>query len=353
MANTVTSLVDYEVNQETGEIQQSSSIAEAQSEIQNAIFIARKFPRNEDQAYSSLITSCKRKSFANIASYTYPRGDKEIKGASVYLAREAARLWENIRYGINIISDDKTKRTIEAWAWDVQTNTKITHQDTFEKLIYRKKGGWKTPDERDLRELTNRRGAIAVRNCILQLIPRDMIEDAQAEAFETIKKDISSDPKEAKKKVIKAFAAYNISAEMLAEYLEHSLDTISVDEIADLRTMLQSIKDGNTTWKDYVKKPEENGVAEDTKSKFSTKKPEEVKPEENAVSDFEILLKKISIYKTQIDNAGKHKFTDQEMASIAKDYYREKGYEFSRLPKSDEDWKDLIDWVEKTFEPAA
>ena len=45
---------------------------------------------------------------------------------------------------------------------------------------------WTVPDERDLRELTNRRGAICVRNAILALVPPDLVEDAMATADQTL-----------------------------------------------------------------------------------------------------------------------------------------------------------------------
>ncbi len=66
---------------------------------------------------------------------------------------------------------------VDVW---VDTTIKVTHvhdmeiDDTFRKKIQRKRDGqtvWVTPDERDLRELTNKRGAILERNCLLKLQP--------------------------------------------------------------------------------------------------------------------------------------------------------------------------------------
>jgi PAS domain-containing protein len=62
-----------------------------------------------------------------------------------------------------------------------------------DKLIQRKIKGsktgeteWIAPDERDLLELTNRQNAKAVRNCILQVLPKDYILDAMDTAKETL-----------------------------------------------------------------------------------------------------------------------------------------------------------------------
>lgn len=148
------------VTTEELEIAPSKTAAIAEAEIKSAIIIALKFPRDDAKCFVSLMKSCQRSSFADDASYSFPRGGHQIKGPSVHLAREAARVWGNIRHGLSVIADDEDERTIEAWAWDLQTNVKVVAEDTFQKLIYRKAGGgqWIKPDERDLRELTNRRG---------------------------------------------------------------------------------------------------------------------------------------------------------------------------------------------------
>lgn len=244
------------VTSSTSELAPTRAAADAQFEIQSAIVLARRFPRNEDSAFAQLMKSCDRSSFAETAEYSFPRGGKPVTGASVNLAREAARVWGNIRYGLNILRDDEDSRQIEGWAWDLETNTKVTAQDDFRKLIQRKqKGGkteWVRPDERDLRELTNRRGAILVRNCILQLLPSDLIEDARGKASETLKAGAKRDPEAARKKVILAFAELNVTPEMLEGLLHHPLAQCSPEEIANLRKIYQSIRDGNSTWEEYA-----------------------------------------------------------------------------------------------------
>lgn len=238
----------------TGELATTGAAAEKQYEVQSAIIVARRFPREEDSSYQKLIKAASRGSFAEDAAYSFPRGGATIEGPSVNLAREAARVWGNIRYGLEIIRDDEESRQIRGWAWDLETNTKITAEDDFKKLIYRKSGGWIKPDERDLRELTNRRGAILLRGCILQLIPKDFIEDAMAQCKATLKAGAATDPDSARKKVMVALAEINITPEMIEDYLGHKLSEASPAEIVELRGMCQSIKDGNSTWSEYIKK---------------------------------------------------------------------------------------------------
>lgn len=238
--------------EESFELLPTQNAAAVEAEIRAAITVALRFPRNEDRAFEKLMRSCQRPAFAEDASYSFPRGGQDVTGPSVYLAREAARVWGNIRHGVYVVTDDEEVRTIEAFSWDLETNTKIVAQDTFRKLIYRKKGGWIKPDERDLRELTNRRGAILKRNCILETLPKDLIEDALAMSEATLKKGAEQNPEAARKKLILAFSGINVTPEMLEQKIGHHLAQCSPAELAELRRIYKSIADGNSTWSDYV-----------------------------------------------------------------------------------------------------
>lgn len=251
------------------ELAPTSGAAEKQFEIQSAIVIARRFPRSEDAAYAKLMASCQRQAFAEAASYSFPRGGSEVSGPSVDLAREAARIWGNIRYGLEIVRDDDDSRQIRGWAWDLETNVKTTAEDEFRKLVQRKaKGGgtqWIKPDERDLRELTNRRGAILVRNCLLQLLPKDLVEEALLRAKARMEEGAKADPDAARRRLIEAFGSLGVSAEQLEQYLGHPLAQSAPKEIAALRQIYASIRDGNSTWSEYSTPksatPDDNGAA--------------------------------------------------------------------------------------------
>jgi hypothetical protein len=257
----------------TGELKPAGEASRAKHEVEAAFVIAKRFPRNEDEAYQKIIKSCNRSTFAAQAVYQFPRGGVTVKGPSVNMAREAARVWGNIEFGFEITHEDEQSRLIEGYAIDRETNTRVKQSDEFKKLVQRKRGGkteWVTPDERDLRELTNRRAAILYRNCVLQLIPRDYIDEAMEICEQVIKSRVSKDPDGERKRVIKAFSEIGVSPEMLESYLKHSLSQSSPAEIADLRTIFQSIKDGHSKWSEYIKdtKPQKNSV-DDLNRKFA------------------------------------------------------------------------------------
>lgn len=267
-----------------GELQSSAASAKEMHEIQSAIIIAKRFPRNEDQAFEKLMKACRRPTFAEDAAYSFPRGSKLneatgqweknfVTGASVNLAREAARVWQNIRYGLDIIREDEQARLIRGWAWDVETNVKNHGDDEFRKLIQRKQGGqtrWVVPDERDLRELSNRRGAILVRNAILQILPKDLIEEALKLASVTLNDAAAKDPDGARKALILSFSELNVTPEMLEAKLGHKLIECSPTEIAELRKIYRSIRDGNSTWAEYMAMEPTNGAEKAPSAKPTT-----------------------------------------------------------------------------------
>jgi hypothetical protein len=264
------------------EIGASAGAMTAQAEVQGALVVAQKFPRDEDEAFGKIMRSCRRSGFADQVEYKFPRGQTQVTGPSIYLMREMAKAWGNITHGFRVVQDDDEMRTIRGYAWDLQSNTRVELEDSFKKLIQRKvKGGdtkWVVPDERDLRELTNRRGAMLVRECIRGLIPQDYIDAAVEEAHKTIQAGIEADPDEARKNIIAGFNQLNVKAAALKKYLGCALEEASPAQLADLRAIYESIRDGHSTWAEYVEK---NGDKKKAPAKTGTLDPSKLTPSED------------------------------------------------------------------------
>ena len=244
-------------------VRDETGVERARKEIEGQIIVAKQFPRAEAEVFSRIQVSCERPAFAEVAYYRFPRGGAQVQGASVNLARELARLWGNVRYGVDIVKDSPDDRIIRAWAWDMETNTYSSEEDSFAKLIFRKGKGWLKPDERDLRELTNRRGAICVRNCILRLMPRDIVDAALEKCFGTIAGSVGTGAKrrETINKLLASFAEFGVvSKDILERYEIEKLDELSVEQIADLRGIYKSMRDG------ISQKGEHFGAAEKSKA---------------------------------------------------------------------------------------
>ena len=63
---------------------------QALAEVQAAMVVAKRFPRDETAAYSAIMTACKRPSLAEQAMYSYPRGGQKVTGPSIRLAETMA-----------------------------------------------------------------------------------------------------------------------------------------------------------------------------------------------------------------------------------------------------------------------
>lgn len=232
--------------------------ARAEMEVQSQVLLARRFPRNESEVFKKLLATCKRKAFAEKAVYVYPRGATKVIGPSINLAKEMSRLWGNIQAGVKIIADSDDSRTIRGIAWDLESNAMSYEEDTFKKLIYRKgkdgaPGSWKVPDERDLRELTNKRGAIVKRNSILALLPRDLAEEAVSVCLSTMAGKSATKPANIQL-MIESFMGIAVSRDMLITYLKCEPEAATPEQIAELRGIYQSIMDGNSRKEEYFVK---------------------------------------------------------------------------------------------------
>jgi hypothetical protein len=230
-----------------------AAVTREQTEIQSAIVAAKRFPRNEQSAFVRAVNSFTRLTMAEGATYNFPRGGKTVEGPSVDCARELARVWGNIRYGLRVVSQSSERMHIKAYALDLETNTYVEAEDEFSKLIQRRdkysgETKWIQPDERDLRELMNRRGAIAIRNCILQVLPSDLVDDVLKTAKHTLQRDATSALEKNRDDIVKQlvvmFDRQGVSVPMLESYLGHKLDVVTADEVAGLKQILQSIRDG-------------------------------------------------------------------------------------------------------------
>ncbi len=259
---------------EAAEVGAMAAMAREKAQIETQTIIARKFPRDEMKAFDNIMKACKRPAFvtkkvrnketgqmedAFHALYRYPRAGENIDGPGVVLAREMARCWGNIYYGVRMISMDDDWIHIQGFAIDLQTNVPVVSEDKFKRLIFRKNGGWIRPDERDLRELINRRGAFCVRNALLQLMPPDFIEEAVQECKRTavsVAKGMKPEDRDKTlRMIVHGFSGLGVTKEMIETYLGHTLESISAEELTDLRTIYSTVAEEPGSIDKYFERP--------------------------------------------------------------------------------------------------
>lgn len=230
------------VNAGTIEIESSRAIAEAQGKL----VIAKRFPRNEALAFDEAMQACRRSGLAEDAFWSFPRGRETITGSSIHLARELARVWGNIEYNIRELSRKDGVSEMQAFAWDLQTNTLVTQNFTVRHWRDTKSGGYALTDERDIYELTANQGARRLRGCIFGVLPSDLIRAAEDECKRTLAGSNEEPIKDRVRKMTAGFSKLGVTAAMIEARLGHSLDSTLPEELGDLRTIFTSIKSGVT-----------------------------------------------------------------------------------------------------------
>lgn len=224
--------------------------ARAVAEVQAALVIAASRPRNELRARDRLLQACQRVNLASGALYQYSRGGTAISGPSIRLAEAAARAWGNMTYGFRELSRRTGESECEAYAWDLETNTKAVRQFAVRHRRDTKKGGYDLTDERDIYELMANYAQRRVRAAILEIIPGDIMEDAVSECEKTMKSNVGN-ATEAAAKLIHAFAEMGIPREAIEKRLGHRVDAIQPAQIIAFRKIYTSIKDGMSEPKDW------------------------------------------------------------------------------------------------------
>src|SRR6185369_10701708 len=110
--------------------------ARAVAEVAAAVQVAQMNPRDMNRAWAEMRAACDRLGLAEQAFYKVPnRGT----GPSVHLARELARIWGNLDYGVHELSRDDVRAMSEvrAFAWDQQTNVRSsrTFQVPHQRMV--------------------------------------------------------------------------------------------------------------------------------------------------------------------------------------------------------------------------
>ena len=160
-------------------VEQSRAVAE----VQSAIVVAQQCPRNVPAAVAQMEDSCRQKHLADRAFYRFNRGGESgnVTGATIHLARELARCWGNVQYGLVELrrDDDYAQSELQAWAWDVQTNTRVSTTFIVPHKRFTKTKVTVLTDMRDIYESNANNGARRVREMIFSVLPPWFVEAAK------------------------------------------------------------------------------------------------------------------------------------------------------------------------------
>jgi hypothetical protein len=229
----------------------NSDMARSVQEVQGAMMIAKSFPRNPLEAMDRIMTACCRPTLADAALYSYSRGGTEITGPSIRLAEAIAQEWGNIQFGIRELSAENGSSTVEAFAWDMQSNTRQVKVFQVPHMRYSKnKGNTLLSDPRDIYELVANNGARRMRACILGVIPGDVVEAAVRQCEVTQANSVDIEP-EAIKAMLEKFAEFGVTQELIEKRIQRRAEAINAPLMLTLRRIMRSMLDGMSKPSDH------------------------------------------------------------------------------------------------------
>lgn len=228
------------INQGTVAIEASRAIAEAQGKL----VIAKRFPRNEVEAYAKAMEACQRPTMAAKAFYSFPRGGQTVAGPTIRFAEELARCWGNIDYGIKELSQDDGKSEMQAYAWDLETNAQSVQNFTNPHQREQGKKMVALTSQRDIYENNANMATRRLRSRILAILPSWFVEDAIEECKKTLAGHNDTPLIDRVKKMVVQFAKMGVTQEQIEKRLKRKIDTMNADDFTTFIGIYNAIKQG-------------------------------------------------------------------------------------------------------------
>lgn len=236
------------------------------AEVQAAMTIAKRFPRDPILAMDRILQACARPGLAQASLYQYSRGGTDIAGPSIRLAEELARGWGNILCGVTELTRGGGVSECLAYAWDLESNFRDEKRFQVKHWRDTKGGGYALKDERDIYELIANQGARRKRACLLAVIPGDVQEAAVRQCELTLKTKADLSP-ERIKGMVEKFAALGITAQQIEKKIQRRLDAITPALMVQLGRIYNSLQDGMSSPGDWFEVVETEAAPAQEKAK--------------------------------------------------------------------------------------
>jgi hypothetical protein len=238
-------------------VEQSRAVAE----VEAAIVVAMRHPRNVTNAIDEMRETCKRKGLAERAFFAYPKGGKVVSGPSIHLAKELVRIWGNVQWGLRELrrDDEYGQSEMLAFCWDVQTNTR--NDNAFINPHRGYTGNKELGDLREIYENNANVGARRARSAIFNILPTWFVDEAIELCDKTLKDGGGIPLPQRRANAVEVFGNIGVSVPQLEARMERKVDQWTDHDVAQLRIIRQSLLRGEIT-KDEVFPPERTLAAD-------------------------------------------------------------------------------------------
>lgn len=245
--------------------------AQQRAEFDIQIVTAKRFPRDLTRVKNNCIALVTMdKGIAESCRYALPRGGKTLSGPSVHMARIIAQQYGNIRVDARIKQVTDRQVVSEAVCFDLETNYACKVE--VRRSIMGKNGRFND----DMITVTgNAANSIAFRNAVFNVIPKGIADSVYNSAVQMITGDLSDETKmiKARNTAVQYFKdTYDVDEKRLLKAMGlNSVNQIKAEQIADMKGMIQSLKDGDSTVSEMFGEKIEVGKDEisDIKNKYN------------------------------------------------------------------------------------
>jgi len=223
-------------------IEQSRAVAQ----VQAAYVVAQQRPRDMVRAKRAMEQACQIPELAEQAFYAVKRGDNVATGPSIHLARELARMWGNLDYGVYELRRDAGagQSEIKAYCTDLETNVTAAHIFIVPHVRKTKTGTYPLTDPAQVYENNANAGARRLREQIFATLPRWYTEAAQQLCRKTKTAQVGADLPGQTERLIAEYARGRnpVTVAELEAKVGRARAQWTADDVAELGVILASLK---------------------------------------------------------------------------------------------------------------
>lgn len=302
--------------------------ARAVAEVRAAVMIAMDRPRDRSAALSEMREVCGIMALAERAFFRVPRGGENVNGESIHLARELARCWGNIDYGVKELARDDIRGQSEllAFAWDLQTNARS--EIVFVVPHVKGKNSRRLTGTQEIYENNASFAGRRLREAIFAVLPVWFKAEAADICHRTLESGGGKPLVQRVADMRDAFSAKGVTVAQLEQKRGRKVDEFTPEDVAALGVIYGSIKRGEVTVADEFPTEDAPKTAESKptskldalEQSGATDKPktEDPDPELPRVAEFIAMVNRCTT-KPELDQAVKNKAFERVMVGWRKD----------------------------------
>ena len=218
--------------------------------VYSQMAMAQARPRNIAEVQDRLMNICARESLAAVSTYAYAKGGTDVSGPSIRLAEAIATAYGNFKYGFEVTERTDGNSKIRAYAFDMETNTQAERIYDVPHWRDTKSGGYQITESREIYELEANMSARRMRACILEIIPKDIVDFALEECNKTLATKLNLTP-ERIDAMVKSFQEFGVTKSMIEAFIQRKVETIHKSQFIRLRNIYGSLRDGMASAADF------------------------------------------------------------------------------------------------------